>query len=58
MPSFLSSVDNAFDFARTAVLLYGAGNEEVLEAADFLFGESTAGLAISDDSLQMQANPN
>ncbi len=50
MPSFLSSVDNAFDFARTAVLLYGEGNEEVVEAAEFLFEDGTAGLAIGKSS--------
>ena len=34
------------DFARTAVILYGQGNEYVVHAANLLFDEGTADVAI------------
>ncbi len=46
MPSFIASVNNAFDFARTAVLLYGEGNPSVVHAAHLLFEEDTIDLAM------------
>ena len=34
------------DFAQTAVILYGEGNEYVVHAAGLLFEEGTADIAI------------
>lgn len=39
-------MNNAFDFARTAVLLYGEGNPSVVHAANLLFEEDTIDLAM------------
>lgn len=47
VPNFIGSVNNAFDFARTAVLLYGEGNPSVVHAAHLLFEEDTINLAMA-----------
>lgn len=46
MPNFIDSVTNAFDFARTASILYAEGNPDVLQAANMLFGSGFENQAI------------
>ena len=46
MPNFLDAVENAFDFARTASILYAEGNPDVRQAANMLFGSAYAHQAI------------
>lgn len=41
-------MNNAFDFARTAVKLYQQGNPIVLTAADLLFDYATIPLAMRE----------
>ena len=50
IPTFMNSVNNAYDFAATTVQLYGntPQDQNVLDLGEILFGEAAVSTAISE----------